>query len=157
MNVSFSVISKLTGNIGIVNLIFDVVLTLVILYPALCDHGNADANLVSFGKLEPDKKRGFIIGLFSYIPFAVLTLPVFLLKIIGSTSFSSYFRLYRVLNSPFLVTLMNLCPDPDINAVSYIDIAIMFVLPLIFVVGCGVFYILGLKRIVISERLIYKR
>ncbi len=157
MNISFSVITKLTGNIGVVNLAFDVLLTLVILYPALCDHGNADANLVSFGHLEPDYTRGFKIGLFSYIPFAVLTLPVLALKILGSVSFSQYFRLYRVLNSPFLITLMNLCPETDVASVSYLDILIMFALPLIFVIGCGVFYILGLKRIVLSERLIYKR
>lgn len=157
LNISFGVLSSLLGNVGLLNLIFDLLLALVILYPPLCDHGNADANLHSFGYIKPDYKRGFIIGLFSLIPYWLITLPVLILKIFSIPSFSQYFRLYRVIFSPFTITMMNLCPSVDVATVSYLDILVMFVLPLIFVLGGGVFYIFGFKRITFGDKLIYKK
>jgi hypothetical protein len=157
LNISFGVLSSILGNVGLINLIFDILLSLVILYPPLCDHGNADANLHSFGYIEPDLKRGFIIGLFSLIPYWLLSLPVLVMKLFSMASFAQYFRLYRVIYSPFTITLMNLCPSTELSSVSYFDILIMFALPLIFVVAGGIFYIFGFKRIIISDKLIYKK
>ena len=157
LNISFAVLTTVTGNIGIINLVFDILLTLVIIYAPMCDHGNADANLCSFGYLKPDYKRGFIIGLFSLIPFYVITFPLLIMKIVGSVSFFGYLKLYRVICSPFMIVYLNLCPDTSIGAVSYIDILIMFLMPFIFVIACGIFYIFGLKRITISDKLVYKK
>ena len=157
LNISFAVISSFLGNVGLLNVIFDILLSLVILYPPLCDHGNADANLHSFGYIEPDYKRGFIISLFSLIPYWLITLPVLIMKLFSLSLFSQYFRLYRVIFSPFTITMMNLCPLTDISSVSYLDILVMFLLPLMFVLAGGIFYIFGFKRIAISDKLIYKK
>ncbi len=156
MNVSFGVLATIAGNLGLLNQIFNILLSVVMLFGILCDSGNKDINLQSFGKIKINYSRGFIAGLFSLIPFYVISLPVLIMKVVGSELFSSYLKVARLLNAPFTVMFQNIFIETEIQNVSYGEILLLFVIPIIFVLICGISYILGTKKISFGDKLIYK-
>lgn len=156
MNVSFGVLSQAVGNMTVLNQIFDILLIIVMLFGILSDSATADANMHSIKKTKIDYKRGFIAGIYALIPFYLISLPVLVLKIIGSSVFSSYLIVARMLNAPFTVLYQNIFAKTGLSDVSYWQISLLFLVPLIFVVVCGVSYILGTKKFSLSEKLIYK-
>lgn len=156
MNVSFGVLATAIGNLGLLNQIFNIALSAIMVFGILCDSGNKDANLESFGKIKIDYKRGFIAGLFALIPFYVIALPVLVMKILSAEIFSSYLKVTRLLSSPFTVIYQNIFINTEIENVSYLQILLLFVVPLIFVLICGISYIAGTKKFTFGEKIIYK-
>ena len=156
MNVSFGVLATAIGNLGLLNQIFNIALSGVMVFGILCDSGNKDANLQSFGKIKISYKRGFLAGLFSLIPFYVIALPVLIMKVFSVELFSSYLKVARLLSSPFTVIYQNIFINTEIENVSYLQILLLFVIPLILVLICGVSYVLGTKKFTFGEKIIYK-
>ena len=50
----------------------------------------------------------------------------------------------------------NIFINTEIENVSYLQILLLFVIPLILVLICGISYILGTKKFTFGEKIIYK-
>lgn len=131
-------------------------LLIVLVYDPMWHRGDHDRNKVQFGHMQADLRRGWRVGLAASIPSALVVLGLFVSKLTGLMP--RYIFFYRVLTMPFAPINNLLTGGMKWTAqVSgwFLLVAVLCwaVLPVTAAVG----YVLGYKRISLTERLVYKK
>ena len=119
--------------------------------------GDSDRNQIAQGNREADKLRGIKIGLLANIPLYVAYL-IFIIAKAGLIP-GNWYALFRFINFP-LFTLINLLYGQSTSTavgipwLNVIGGAVVFIILPLF---AHIAYTLGLKRISISESIVYKK
>lgn len=119
--------------------------------------GDSDRNLIAQGNREIDKLRGIKIGLLANVPLYVSYL-VFLVAKSGLIS-GEWYALFRFINFP-VFTIINLLygqSTSTADVIPWFNVICGAVILLILPLFAHIAYTLGLKRISITERLVYKK
>ncbi|MBR6790281.1 MAG: hypothetical protein IKM31_05365 [Oscillospiraceae bacterium] len=153
--------------IGLVCVIF----TGIVIYANTWAYGDRDANFVQFGRTKRDVFKGLKVGLIAIIPSLLMNIPVALSKL--EIIPFDFMPCYRVLMAP-LWPLINFIhpygavPHPAVEAtelteamaateaITWGQLGIMALLPLIFVGFCWAGYELGYHRISLGFKLMYE-
>lgn len=119
--------------------------------------GDREANLACAGIKPIDKLRGLKIGILADIPFII----AYLILIIAKTGLISgnWYALFRFINFQ-VFTIINLIfgqATSSALAASALSVGFGAVTLLILPLVCHICYVLGYKRIVLSDRIIYKK
>lgn len=118
--------------------------------------GFKDSNLVKIGHTKRDTLKGFKTGLVGNIPFFAL----FVMAVVMSVGLAPEFRTvwYAFLNSHYYSAVIWIMGNAStLSQLSILQYVLLFLLQLIVPVISGVAYVLGLKEINISEKLVYKK
>ncbi len=120
--------------------------------------GFKDANLVRTGHQKVDNLKGFKTGFIANIPFFVL----FVLLIILAAGIAPKFLMtwYGYLNSHLysLIFWISGCSNTvTVSELSILQFVLLFAIQLIVPVISGVAYILGLKEINFSDKIVYQK
>lgn len=133
--------------------IFSVVTFGAFIYIVNWNAGNAAADKNELGGAAIDKNRGFKAGLLSVIPFAATYLLLVIEKLTGLIPFAV--TLFEIANfNCFALVQMMITGGAD--TISYLELvclaAVLLPLPLI----AGVAYRLGVRHIIIKEKIVYQ-
>ena len=147
------------------------IFTGIILYANTWAYGDRDANFVQFGRTKRDIFKGLKVGVIVSLPSFLMNIPVVLSKLeIIPFDFMPY---YRILMAP-LWPLINFIhpygavPHPAVEAtelteamaateaITWGQLGLMALLPLIFVGFCWAGYELGYHRISLGFKLVYE-
>ncbi|MBQ8740379.1 MAG: hypothetical protein IJY79_02380 [Clostridia bacterium] len=152
--------STLTGAGKTVFLVSTQVLSLIMVIAfasnASYKQGFKDSNLVKIGHTKNDTLKGFKIGFIGNIPF----LAIFVMAVVMSVGLAPDFRTvwYAFLNSHYYSAVMWITGNAStLSQLGILQYVLLFLLQLIVPVISGVAYILGLKEISLSEKIVYKK
>ncbi len=125
-----------------------------LLYSPMWLEGDKNNNMVQFGRMEEDLKRGFKIGAIAAIPSALVSILLLLSK---AGLFYDFLVIYKIIAAQILPGL-NLFTGTTsyITDLSWAAIIVLSLLPVFIPVFCGVGYVLGYKRIAIMQKIVYK-
>lgn len=142
-----------TGNavFHAVTAVFSLMMLIGFVYPRLWQLGAKDSNLVRFKHRRSDPLRGLKIGLIAKIP-GLLILLAFL--IFGR---SLAVNLYALLNSTYYALIDLFGNGKTFGELGVLPIIALFLLLLVAPAVAAAAYLLGLKDISLSERLIYSK
>lgn len=156
---TYKVRSNLEGSGKAVFLSVTQVLNLILIISfasgSVYKQGFKDANLVRTGHIKPDSLKGFKIGAVANIPFFALFVLIAVL-----TAVTPNFRTvwYAFLNSHFYSVILWISGSADvISKLGVLQFVLLFAVQLIVPVISGVAYILGLKEINFSDKILYKK
>lgn len=118
--------------------------------------GFKDSNLVKIGHEKRDVLKGLKIGLIGNIPFFAITILMIVLSAGTAPAFRTVW--YAFLNGHFYSFIIGITQGVltvgEIAAGQYVALVLLqFIVPIISCIA----YILGLKEINISEKLVYKK
>ncbi|MBO5725886.1 MAG: hypothetical protein J6S00_02345 [Clostridia bacterium] len=158
---TLAVRDKLSGNPKFFTVLIAQLISLIIVFSFIYKHlwalGDSDANLVNFDRIKPNKFRGLIIGAFAIIP-NVLSWFILIFAKFGIIT-DEVIHIFRFINYQ-MFSLVNLALGEttiSVNDVTFgqifLTLTIFLVLPLVAEVA----YILGFKRIRLSEKIIYRK
>lgn len=117
--------------------------------------GFKEANLVRIGQIKTDYLKGFKIGIIANMLFFAL-----FVMIVVFTSYYPDFRtaLYAFLNSCFYPIILLIAGKAEVvSQLNVWQFVLMFAVQLIVPIVSGVAYILGLKEINFTDKLVYKK
>ena len=112
-----------------------------------------------------EKREEIIKVLDAIIPNEVSNLYIELIKLIDLYNLKYYYlniknkELSKLISTIIIDELKEnkrLLINTEIENVSYLQILLLFVIPLILVLICGVSYVLGTKKFTFGEKIIYK-
>ena len=137
---------------------FQIVLLLIysaFIYMAVYGYGDKDRTYIDRGYIKMDWFRGFKMGLIPSIPYVVSALFLLLCKL---GVLPDLFIIYGFFNAHIFPLINILVPDSTVVSMSWLDYLLLLLLnvgllPLI----CGLSYISGVKRIMITENIVYEK
>lgn len=117
--------------------------------------GSKDRGYYERNNLKPDKLYGLKAGLISAIPFYLLTVLTVLMHF---GVLPDWFFGYRVINAFFWPFISLIVPsNAGVIDFDWYYFLIFFLLNSIVPLTCHISYTLGLKRISVSDRFVYKK
>lgn len=117
--------------------------------------GFKDANLVKTGHIKSDTLKGFKIGAIANIPFFVL-LAIMAVFTVTIPNFRTVW--YAFLNSHFYPIILWISGGADvISKLGILQFALLVMVQFIVPIISGIAYILGLKEVNFSDKLVYKK
>lgn len=117
--------------------------------------GFKDANLVRIGEVKLDYLKGFKLGFVANIPFFVLFAVMVALSLLSPNFRTAW---YAFMNSHFYPAILWIAGKADvISRLDVLQLVLMFLLQLIVPIASGVAYVLGIKEINFTDKLVYKK
>ena len=123
-------------------------------YSSFWAMGDTDNNKVAYNHMTEDKLKGLKAGLLASIPYLLLYIALLLGKLGVIPNIIMY--IYRFANASFMPILLKLLPNFPVVGLSPFRFLGVFALLLVLPLVCEFGYILGYKRISITEKIIYK-
>ncbi len=117
--------------------------------------GFKDANLARTGHIKQDNLKGFKMGAVANIPFFAMFLFAVVFTVIVPN-----FRVvwYAFLNGCFYPIILVIADGADVvSKLSVLQFVLLFLVQMIVPVISGVAYVLGIKEINITDKLVYKK
>ncbi len=124
-------------------------------YHILWEFGNRDDTKVRYKGQAPDPYRGFRVGAFAMIPYALLWV-LFVFAKFGVLP-EGYSQVYRLANMPFMPYINWLTYNGDLQKTAIWQIVLLLPMLLYIPVVCGISYRLGHKQFSIREHLIFAK
>jgi len=126
-------------------------------YSMLWAQGDKDANMVQFGHMSENRRRGLKIGFAAAIPSLIPSIGLILC--IAELIPGEMLYLYKFLNTSFW-PLMNLLTGGakmanEVGSYSWLTVMVLSIVPFVITLACHIGYTLGYKRISITEKFIY--
>lgn len=122
------------------------------IYKAAWSTGGREANLADYNHIKLDKWRGFKVGLCANIPWLITGILMILSKY---GLFYNFMIPYKIINAEVWQLVNIIAPSIFLPDLSYLQVYAVAACTLIPVLLMGVFYILGIHRFAIVERIIY--
>lgn len=123
------------------------------IYKAAWSTGGRDVNLANYNHIKLDKWRGFKVGLCANIPWIITGILMILSKY---GLFYNFMIPYKIINAEVWQLVSIIAPSIFLPDLSYLQVYAVAACTLIPVLMMGVFYIMGIHRFAIFERIIYK-
>ena len=136
------------------------ILFTVMIYPAVQDEGSHDANGINYAHETPKPLRGVLYGLWGCVPGWLVFLPLLAARLGVEAGFirEGIQSIYRLLNPVFYGLNSTLLPHTlSLHELPWWVFAVLFLETLLPLVLCGFGYALGLARVSMFERMIYRR
>ncbi|MEG1887189.1 MAG: hypothetical protein RR177_03600 [Oscillospiraceae bacterium] len=119
------------------------------------EQGLSDFNLEKYENIKIDKKRGLKIGLLAAIPSSVFLIILMIAKFINGAP--NILGIYKLLNLPYKPVLDFLAPQKLLSEVPFLTLLSFVFIPVILCLICQLGYFLGIKCIMPTEFIVYKK
>lgn len=124
-------------------------------YHILWEFGNRDDTKVRYKGQRIDLYRGFRVGIFATIPYAVLWTLLWLVKY--NVLPRGYLQVYRVATIPFMPFVQWVLPTSTLQNVPVWQLFLLLPMLAYLPMVCGVSYRLGHKQFSIREHLVFTK
>ncbi len=133
------------------------VILFAFVYGTIWKIGDSDRNLIALGNRQSDKFRGIKIGLLSNMPIYFSYL-IFIIAKSGLIS-GTWYAVFRFLNFPLFTFINALYGQSTSTAanIPWLNVGLGALTFIVLPLFAHIAYTLGLKRISISERIVYKK
>ena len=115
--------------------------------------GDRDCNYVSFNRIKKDMLFGLKIGLIAVIPYFLTSAILIYSKL---NPMHNLVLAYKLLNTHLFGIIYLIAPSAEIKDFSWPDIFLLNALNIFIPAVSTLGYVLGFKRISISQKLIFK-
>ena len=145
---------------GIFLLLFIQLLCLImlicLLYVLFWNEGNKDYNLIETGHMKNDRFKGLKVSLLAMSPGFLLNVVLVFTRL-GLLKIDGMFSVYKLFNNVFYGIYSIVAPGFDLMNTGWAQIILLFVIQMVVPAVSWLCYWLGLKRINLIERLVYKK
>lgn len=124
-------------------------------YHVLWEFGNRDDTKVRYKGQRPDPYRGFRVGAFAMVPYAVLWALLLLVKF-GIVS-DRYAEVYRWANVPFMPFINWVTSNGDMHNTAIWQFLLLLPMLLYIPIVCGISYRMGHNQFSIREHLVFSK
>ena len=124
-------------------------------YHIMWEFGNRDDTKVRYKGQRIDLWRGYRVGAFAMVPYAVLWVLLWLAKL--NVLPSGYSQIYRLINMPFMPYINWLTYNGDLQRTAVWQILLLLPTLLYIPLICGVAYRLGHSQYSLREHLVFSK
>lgn len=124
-------------------------------YHILWEFGNRDDTKVRYKGQRPDPCRGFRVGAFAMVPFALLWILLLAAKF-GVLS-NGYMQIYRLSHFAFMPYVQWVMPAGNLQDTAIWQLLLLLPILLYIPIVCGVAYRMGHRQFSIREHLVFAK